>query len=143
MADRQARDATEASPDYLGYDEGHRLPRLVRLYIKQCLIGFAISGLFVALLLWFNVAGLRTLMLGTQGGLMALVLLFLFNGLVFAGVQFAITIMHMADPEGGDGGGRRDNVLAAVPGRIMAALARPARVPAALPVRGADTPADR
>lgn len=134
---------SESSPDYLGYDEGHRLPRLVRLYIWQCLIGFAISGLFVALLLWLNVAGLRTLMLGTQGGLMALFLLFLFNGLVFAGVQFAITIMHMAEPEGGDGGGRRDNVLAAVPGRILAALSRPARIAATVPVKGANRPTDR
>ncbi len=142
MADRQTSGTTDASPDYLGYDEGHRLPRLVRLYIRQCLIGFAISGLFVVLLLWLNVAGLRTLMLGTQGGLMALALLFLFNGLVFAGVQFAITIMHMADPEGGDGGGRRDNVLASVPGRIMASLARPASVPATLPVRRRDRPTD-
>lgn len=132
----------ESSPDYLGYDEGHRLPRLVRLYIVQCLIGFGLSGLFAALLLWFDVAGLRGLMLGTQGGLMALFLLFLFNGLVFAGVQFAITIMRMAEPEGGDGGGRRANALAQVPGRVLAALSRPARIPAPAPVKGSERPGD-
>jgi hypothetical protein len=38
-------------------------------------------------------------------------MLFMFNGLVFAGVQFAITIMHMAEDETPRGGGRRDPVL--------------------------------
>lgn len=99
------------APDYLGYDEGHRLPRLVRLYIWQCLIGFGLSGIFTALLLWFDVAGLRTLAFSTQGGFMALGLLFLFNGIVFAGVQFAISIMRMADDDDDeDQGGRRHGI---------------------------------
>lgn len=85
------------------------MPELVKLYIRQVLIGFALSALFVAALLWADVARLRSLIMATQGGWIALFLLFFFNGLVFAGVQFAISIMQMAEPEDkGKGGGRRD-----------------------------------
>ncbi len=131
-----------SSPDYLGYDEGHGLPRLVRLYIWQCLIGFGLSGLFTALLLWFNVAGLASLVMATQGGFMALFLLFFFNGLVFAGVQFAITIMRMAGDDG-QGGGRKDNALASVPGRILSALSGPRPIQSPVPVKGAERSVDR
>lgn len=75
------------------------LPRLVRLYLRQVLIGFGLSAAFVALLLGFDVAHLRSLILATQGGAIAAFLLFFFNGLVFAGVQFAISIMRLAEPE--------------------------------------------
>lgn len=83
------------------------LPPLVRLYMRQVAIGFGLAAVFVGLILVFDVARLRSLVMATQGGWMALFLLFFFNGLVFAGVQFGIRIMRMAAPEGGDGGGRR------------------------------------
>jgi hypothetical protein len=86
------------------------MPELVRLYIRQCLIGFALSGVFVALLLGFDVAGLRRLVIATEGGFLAVFLLFFFNGLVFAGVQFGMTIMRMARPEDDGRGGRRDAI---------------------------------
>ncbi len=76
-----------------------RLPRLVRLYLRQIALGFALSAVFVGLLLGFDVANLRSLILATKGGWLAAFLLFFFNGLVFAGVQFAISIMRMADPD--------------------------------------------
>jgi hypothetical protein len=82
------------------------MPELIKLYIRQVLVGFGISGVFVALLLVFDVVGLRGLILTTQGGWMALFLLFFFNGLVFAGVQFAIRVMMMAEPGSGTTGGR-------------------------------------
>ncbi len=88
------------------------MPELVRLYIRQCLIGFALAGVFVALLLGFDVAGLRRLVMATEGGFLAVFLLFVFNGLVFAGVQFGMTIMRMARPEDGGTGGLRDAVPA-------------------------------
>lgn len=102
------------------------LPKLVRLYIRQCLIGFAISAAFTVLLLALDVAGLRGLVLGTQGGFMALFLLFFFNGLVFAGVQFAITVMWMGkddDDDDDDQSGRRAPVIPA----LMQPLALPVR----------------
>ena len=73
------------------------MPRLIRLYILQCLLGFALSGAFVGLLLWLNVANLWHLVRHAEAGLLAVFLLWMFNGLVFAGVQFAITIMRMQD----------------------------------------------
>ena len=84
------------------------MPELVRLYIRQSLIGFALAAVFVGLLLGFDVAGLRGLVLSTQGGYMAVFRLFFFNGLVFAGVQFAISVMRMGQNEDDDRGGRRD-----------------------------------
>ena len=87
------------------------LPKLVRLYIRQVAIGFGLSAVFVGLLIGFNVANLRGLMVSTQGGYIAAFLLFFFNGLVFAGVQFAISIMRMADKDDqGPKGGHRQSV---------------------------------
>ena len=95
-----------------------RLPRLVRLYLRQGLMGFGLSAVFVGLLLGFDVAHLRSLILTTQGGWIAAFLLFVFNGLVFGGVQFAISIMRMAEPETRDpprGGRAPEPVQAPVP----------------------------
>ncbi|MFN3955348.1 MAG: hypothetical protein ACK4LQ_12920 [Pararhodobacter sp.] len=83
------------------------LPPLVRLYLRQVAIGFGLAAVFVGLILMLDVARLRSLVMATQAGWMALFLLFFFNGLVFAGVQFGIRVMRMAAPEDGDGGGRR------------------------------------
>ena len=84
------------------------MPQLVRLYIRQVLIGFALSAVFVALLLWQNVANLGHLVMTSDIGWLAVLMLFVFNGLVFAGVQFSITIMGEDDTP--NGGGRRDPV---------------------------------
>ena len=97
------------------------LPPLVRLYMRQVAIGFALAAVFVGLLLGLDVARLRSLVMATQGGWMAVFLLFFFNGLVFAGVQFGISIMRMAAPEGGDDqGGRRAPEGLAPPARMQA-----------------------
>lgn len=82
------------------------MPRLVRLYIVQVLIGFALAVVFVALLLMTNVGNLRHLLLNTQGGYMGLFLLVFFNGVVFAGVQFAIAVMRMAEDDNPPSGTR-------------------------------------
>ncbi len=71
------------------------MPKLIKVYIQQIAIGFALSAVFTAILLYFNVAGLKRLLLGSSDGLLGLFLIFFFNGLVFAGVQFAIRIMRM------------------------------------------------
>lgn len=75
------------------------MPRLVRLYIVQCAIGFAIAAAFVVMLLWFNVANLWHLVTHAQGGLLAVFLLWVFNGIVFSGVQFGIAVMRLAEPD--------------------------------------------
>ncbi|MFT3688168.1 hypothetical protein [Paenirhodobacter sp.] len=86
------------------------MPELVRLYIRNVAIGAGLSAVFVGLLLGFNVANLRHLILTSDVGYIAIALLFVFNTIVFAGVQFGITIMRMAEDETPPGGGRRDAI---------------------------------
>ncbi len=98
------------------------MPKLVKLYIRHTLIGFAISALFVALLLWLNVGNLFALISGSSTGYLAGFMLFMFNGIVFSGVQFGIAIMRMADAPDDTPKGRRE--------RIKAPVAAPIPVPA-------------
>lgn len=81
------------------------MPELVKLYIRHVAIGFAISAVFVAALLWFNVVNLAQLVGTSKGGYLAVFLLWFFNGLVFAGVQFGIAVMNMAEKPQRPGGG--------------------------------------
>lgn len=93
------------------------MPRLVAMYIRHVLIGFALSAVFVAGLLYTNVANLWHLISTSDMGWVALLMLFMFNGVVFSGVQFSIAIMRMAEDEDEPRGGKRDRlpVLDAVP----------------------------
>lgn len=97
------------------------MPALVRLYIVNVLIGFALSAVFTALLLWLDIAGLRHLATSVKGGWIGVAMLFVSNGIVFAGVQFAIRIMGMA--EDGPGGGSR-RPIGRVPALVRAAAHR-------------------
>lgn len=97
------------------------MPKLISLYIRQILIGFVLSAVFVGLLLMFNVANLTHLISHTSGGFVALLMLWVFNGIVFAGVQFGISIMRMQDTDDRPGGGRRD--------ALAVLLAEPVPVP--------------
>lgn len=87
------------------------MPELVRLYIRQSIIGFLLAAVFVGLLLGLNVANLRHLVFNAPGGWLAGVLLVVFNGIVFAGVQFGIAIMGMAEPRKRDGGNAAQAVV--------------------------------
>ena len=88
------------------------MPKLIKLYIVNVAYGFALSAVFLALLLWADVAGVRHLMFGSDIGLIAAAMMFVMNGVVFAGVQFAIAVMRMAeDPEGPKGGSRAPDVM--------------------------------
>lgn len=82
------------------------MPRLVRMYIRHVAIGFLLAAIFTALLIGFNVGNLRHLVTHTAEGPLAAVLLFVLNGIVFAGVQFGIAIMRMAAGSDGDRGRR-------------------------------------
>lgn len=98
------------------------MPALVRLYIRNVAIGFALSAVFVGALLGLNVANLWHLVSTSPQGWIAVLMLFVFNGIVFAGVQFAIAIMRMED-RGAGGGGRRAPFVTNIPVRA----ASPAR----------------
>ncbi|PTQ71304.1 hypothetical protein [Celeribacter persicus] len=86
------------------------MPKLVKLYITQVLIGFAIAAAFVGALLYFNVANLWHLVTHNEAGIIAVIVLWFANGIVFSGVQFAITIMRMAERENDGQGGKRDEI---------------------------------
>jgi hypothetical protein len=81
------------------------MPDLIRFYIRHTAIGFALAAVFVAMLLWFNVANLWHLVSHSPDGVLAVALLWMFNGIVLGGAQFGIAVMGMAekddDPEGG------------------------------------------
>jgi len=83
------------------------MPKLIRLYIVNVAIGFAIAAAFVGMLLYFNIANLWHLVTHSDKGLLAVIILWFANGIVFAGVQFAIAVMRMKDddddePRGGN-----------------------------------------
>lgn len=81
------------------------MPKLVKLYIRNVLIGFGISAAFVAMILATNMVGMRDLVLNSSSGLLAVFLLWFMNGIVFAGVQFAWAVMSMAErKDRGQGG---------------------------------------
>lgn len=87
------------------------MPKLIRLYITHCAIGFGIAAGFVGMLLWFNIANLWHLISTSDKGWLALLVLWLSNGVVFAGVQFGIAVMRMKDGDDDEPrGGRRQRV---------------------------------
>jgi hypothetical protein len=87
------------------------MPKLIKLYITNVAYGFVLSAVFLALLLWLDVAGIRHLILNSDVGYIAAGMIFMMNGVVFASVQFAIAVMRLAeDPEGPKGGNRAPDV---------------------------------
>lgn len=88
------------------------MPKLIRLYITHVAIGFGIAAAFVGMLLWFNVANLWHLVTHSDKGLLAVVILWFANGIVFAGVQFAIAVMRLKDDDDdGPRGGHRQPMM--------------------------------
>ena len=81
------------------------MPKLIRLYITSALIGFALSAGFLGLLVWLNIAGLGHLVLQTALGAVGGLMLFVMNGIIFAGVQFAFAVMRLADDDDEPRGG--------------------------------------
>lgn len=85
------------------------MPKLIRLYIINVAIGFALAAVFVGMLLWFDIANLWHLISTSDKGWLALLILWVSNGIIFAGVQFGIAVMQMRDDDDDDGpsGGHR------------------------------------
>ncbi len=95
------------------------MPELVRMYIRHVVIGFVLACLFTAALLWLNIGNLWHLVRATDVGPLAVMMLVVFNAIVFSGVQFGIAIMGMAEddrPTGGTGAPLAD----ALPVRVVA-----------------------
>ena len=93
------------------------MPELVRLYIRSVAVGFGVSAVFTGALVWWDVAGIGHLILGSDIGWLAAALMVVFNGIVFSAVQFALRIMGMAEEDEGPKGGHgaREPVLVPVP----------------------------
>lgn len=103
------------------------MPKLVKLYIRNVLIGFAVAAVFVGLLLWLDVMHLWHLVSTSDSGLLAVAVLWFAHGIVFAGVQFAWAVMAMAEKE--ERGPRGGSPVASLD-------LRPVRVAAEAPRRG-------
>ncbi|MCB1337665.1 MAG: hypothetical protein KDK10_09520 [Maritimibacter sp.] len=101
------------------------MPELVRLYIKNVFFGFGLSALFVSALLYANVGNLWHLISTSNVGWIAVVMLVFFNGVVFAGVQFAISIMRMEAQDDDPQGGKRVPVATNIPARVKVAAEAP------------------
>lgn len=91
------------------------MPELVRLYIRSVALGFTISAAFTAGLVWWDVAGIGHLILGSDIGLVAAAMLVVFNGIIFSAVQFAFKVMAMAEDDTGPKGGHMSRDLIPVP----------------------------
>lgn len=75
------------------------MPRVYRLYLLSAANGFGVALAFVAMILLFNVANLRHLVLTSDIGVMAAVVFWVLNGIVFSGVQFAWALSQMVRKE--------------------------------------------
>jgi hypothetical protein len=73
------------------------MPELIKLYIRSCIIGFCIAAAFVATILYLDIAHLRHLVFQSSDGLLAVIVLWVLNGIVFASVQFGIAVMKLAE----------------------------------------------
>lgn len=89
-------------------EKGLPVPQLIRLYIVNVALGFVLALIFTALLIGLDVGHLRHLV-GASGavGALAVLMLVVFNTILFAGVQFAIAVMRLARSEPPPRGGRR------------------------------------
>ncbi len=87
------------------------MPKLIRLYIINVAIGFGIAAAFVGMLLWFDIANLWHLVSTSDKGILAVLILWISNGIIFAGVQFGIAVMRLKDDDDSPGGGLRQHVM--------------------------------
>ena len=90
------------------------MPQLVRLYIANVAAGFAVSAAFVFALVMLDVGGIGHLVRGSDMGVVAALMLWVFNGVIFAGVQFGLAVMNLAE-DGGPRGGLREPALVPIP----------------------------
>ena len=77
-------------------------PDLMRLYLRHCAVGFGVAAAFVAMLLWYDVARIGSLVANSDIGWLAVLLLWLLHGTIFGAVQFAVSIMLNAENDDDD-----------------------------------------
>ena len=80
------------------------MPKLIRLYIVNVAFGFALAAAFVGALVGLDIAGIGRLVLHSDMGIVAALMLWVFHGVMFAGVQFGIAVMGLAEDHAPRGG---------------------------------------
>lgn len=76
-----------------------RMPRLIRLVLVQCAVGFGIATLAMAGLLLADPGDARSLLLGAAGHWWPAALLWVFLGMTFGAVQIGVATMLLATPD--------------------------------------------
>jgi hypothetical protein len=82
------------------------MPNPIRPYIRHVATGFGIAAAFVTMLLIFDIANMWHLVSTSDNGWLAVLLMWLAGGVVFAGVQFALSTMNDDDDDDPHGGKR-------------------------------------
>ncbi|WP_322895137.1 MULTISPECIES: hypothetical protein [unclassified Yoonia] len=77
-------------------------PNLMQLYLRHCAVGFLAAAVFVAMLLFYDIAQLGSLVMNSDIGWLAVLLLWFFHGTIFGAVQFAVSIMLDAQDDDND-----------------------------------------
>jgi hypothetical protein len=83
-----------------------RIPVAVRFMVLHGLVGFALSALFVAAVLWADPGGVGSLIL-KHGGFPVIALLWFFTGLTFGSVQIGTAVMLREGRDDTPRGGHR------------------------------------
>jgi hypothetical protein len=83
------------------------MPDHIRFLLKHAALGATAGVVFVGLLLAFDIAGLRHLVLNTSGGFIALAVMTVFFVITFGSVQMGRAIMSLGQDETPPSGGRR------------------------------------
>jgi hypothetical protein len=86
------------------------MPERIRFIPRHAAIGAVIAFAFVAMLLGFNLANLRHLVLNSADGVLAVVMLYIFCTITFGSAQIGYRIMTLSDDDKGDQG-RRDRAF--------------------------------
>lgn len=79
------------------------MPKLIRLYIDSVLVGFALAIGFVLLLVLLDIAQIGRLVLTGRDGLLAVGMMTVFFGGLFASVQFALRVVTLDRRDPGKG----------------------------------------
>ena len=95
-----------------------RIPPVVRFMVMHGLVGFGLSALFVAAVLWADPGGVGQLIL-KHGGIPVVAMLWFFSGLTFGSVQIGAAVMLQDGRDDAPRGGHRQRLqLAPVPVRV-------------------------
>ncbi len=103
------------------------MPKLIRLYLVNIGYGFVLAVIFTAALIGLDVANLRHLVMSVSAGWIAVLMLVFFHTVLFAGVQFAIAVMRMAESPSGLAGGRRHRISRPALVQATDRMSRPTR----------------